>query len=310
MIRWSPLPLLVLLGLSLGGPALAATTVRLPAWACNGGSDRIFRNGLQIGEYVPLRPSGGSGGAAPGRQLRTLSIPGLGDGQQKIHLYLPPGYNPAHAMPLVVALHGTAGNPTDADLYAQDVRNTWQAVAAARGFIVAAPVANGGDGSWIDGSVAPPNDYQFLAAVMSNLRAAYNIDDSRVQLWGFSAGGHVAHDLLVNGAVTALDEQHLAAYAVSAGRLFALACRNDDEAGCQNRLDTQARKLPLDIHLGTADPLYGPPFNASQDPNRFVQAGWVIDDTLNYYTFGDGHVYDAGHFVDIWNFFCRFALDP
>ena len=298
----------LLLALGAGQTVSAATTVRLPGWACSGNSDRIFRSGLQHDEYVPSRPSAGSGGAAPGQQLRTLAIGGLGSGTQKIHLYIPPSYDPRYPLPLVLVLHGSAGSPANADLYAQDVRNTWQGTAAARGFIVTAPVANGAGGSWDDD--ATPNDYTFLAAVMTDLRAAYNIDDSRIQLWGFSAGGHLAHDLLVNGAVGALDENHVSAYSVSAGRLFALACLGDSEAGCQNRLDSQTRKLPLDIHLGTADPMYGPPYNASQDPGRFSQAGWVIDDTLNYYTFGGGHTYEAGHFSDIWGFFCRFALGP
>ncbi len=299
--------LLTLVGCNAAG---AATTVRLPPWACDGNNDRIFRNGLQVGDFVRPSPSHGSGGAIPGRQLRTLSIAGLGNGTQKLHIYVPPNYNPAYATPLVITLHGTAGSPANADLYAQDVRNAWQSVAATRGFIVAAPVANGASGSWKDGLSAPPNDYTFLAAAMADLRAAYNIDDSRTQLWGFSAGGHVAHDLLVNGPVPALDENHVAAYAVSAGRLFALACLGDSEEQCQARLDTQVRKLPFDLHLGTADPMAGPPYNAAQDPARFETAGWVMDDTLNYYVFGGGHTYEAGHFVDIWNFFCRFAVTP
>ena len=301
---------LVLLLLSCCPATHATTTVRLPAWACNGNNDRIFRHGLQSGEFVPKTPSHGSGGASPGQQLRTLSIAGLGNGVQKIHLYIPPNYNPAYAAPLVITLHGTAGSPANADVYAQDIRNTWQSVAATRGFIVAAPVANGSNGSWLDGSGGTPNDYIFLAAAVTDLRAAYNIDDSRVQLWGFSAGGHVAHDLLVNGTVPALDEFHVSSYAVSAGRLFSLACYGDSEAQCQQRLDTQTRKLPFALYLGTADPMYGPPYNAVDDPPRFETAGWVMYDTVSYYVFGGGHTYEAGHFVDLWNFMCRFALSP
>lgn len=303
-------PLLLLAaGLLVAGASAAAGTVRLPSWACNGNNDRIFRSGLQVNEWVPAAPSLGIGGAYPGQQLRTLSLP-LGSGTQKVHLYLPPGYNPAYATPLVVTLHGTAGSPANADLYAQDVRNAWQSVAATRGFIVAAPVANGPNGSWTTGAVGGSNDYTFLAAVMADLRGAYNIDGARTQLWGFSAGGHVAHDLLVNGAVAAYDETHLAAYAVSAGRLFSLACAGDSEAACQNRLDTQARKLPLYIVLGASDPMTNPPYNAIDDPGRFETAGWVLDDTLGFYLHGGGHEYDSGHFVMVWNFFCRFALSP
>jgi dienelactone hydrolase len=295
--------------LLLAAPAAdAATTVRLPGWACNPDNDRIFRSGLQANEWVPRMPTHGSGGAYPGRQQRTLAIPGLGSGTQKIHLYIPPGYNPAYPAPLMLALHGTAG--TMADSYAQDVRNTWQTIAQTRGFIVAAPVANGFNGSWSSPDDTPPNDFTFLAAVMADLRAAYNIDDSRIQLWGFSAGGHLAHHLLVNGPIPALDENHVSSYAVSAGRLFALACDGDDEAGCQDRLDTQARKLPLDIHLGNNDPMTLPPYNAILDPQRFTDAGWVEGDTFQYHLFVGGHTYAASHMQAIWDFACRFALSP
>lgn len=298
------LPLLLALA-----PALqAAQTVNLPAWACNANNDRIFRSGLQLNEWVPSTPSLGSGGAAPGQQVRSYAIAGLGSGTQKVYLYIPPGYNPAYPAPLVLALHGTAGSM--ADSYAQNVRNTWQNVAASRGFIVAAPVANGPSGSWTDPWSTPPNDYTFFAALMADLRAAYNIDDSRVLLWGFSAGGHIAHDLLVNGAVPALDENHLASYAVSAGRLFAAACLGDTEAACQNRLNTQARKLPLDIHLGNNDPMGFPPYSADLDPGRLQAAGWVLDGDLNYRVFVGGHTYSASHLTEIWNFSCRFALSP
>ncbi|UXI68739.1 hypothetical protein [Tahibacter amnicola] len=299
----------LLLALFLAAPAPAATTVKLPPWACGTG-DRILRSGFDGPEFVPSQPSGGSGSTGTGWQIRQYSLGGLGTGTQTVHLSIPPDYDPRIAWPLVIVLHGYAGTPVNADAYARSARNAWESATSAHRPIIAAPVANGPSGSWLNPPAAGYSDYDFLAAVAQDLPTAYNIDRARMYLWGFSAGGGVAHDLLVNGAVPELDENHLAAYSVGSARLYALACAGQSEAGCQNRLNTQARKLPLDIHLGTTDPMYGSPYFASQDPVRFQTAGWVAGDTLNYVTFNGGHTYGVTQVGETWSYLCRFAVTP
>src|SRR5690606_35818549 len=97
-------------------------------------------------EAVPSAPSNGSGGAYPGDVTRTIDVPGLGN--RSFYLRLPPGYTPQQDWPLLLALHGTAGSPANAAVYAQQVRSDWSGWADARGFIVLAPVGNSVQGGW------------------------------------------------------------------------------------------------------------------------------------------------------------------
>lgn len=127
-------------------------------------------------------------------QSRSIIVPGYGT--HTIHLRVPASYSPTRPVPMVLALHGQAGSPSAANTAAQAVRNAWAAVADANGFIVIAPVATGGSGGWL---APPPNpsDYSIMAAAIADVESAYNIDMSRRIGWGFSAGGHVMHDIML-----------------------------------------------------------------------------------------------------------------
>jgi dienelactone hydrolase len=305
----TPRSLLFVLALAAcAGDAGATTTVRVAAWACNTQVDRIFRNGLEADEAIPSDPSHGSGGEAPGNPELTYAIAGLGSGEQVAYVYVPDRYSPSRAWPVVLALHGAAGSPYWADEAARSVRGTWQDYANAYGFLVVAPVANGAQGSWIE----PPgaNDYAFVETVLNDVAARYNVDRARQYLWGFSAGGHVAHDLMVNDRQPGIGRNRFAAYAASAGRLFAVACRNLSESACQTRLNTLPRKVPFDLHLGDQDPMMQAPYDADLDPGRLQTAGWVPGDTLNYVVFPGIHEYTSGNLSQIWQFMCRFAAAP
>ncbi len=302
-------PLLFVLLAAWAGAAPAATTVRLAPWACNTLADRIFRNGLEADEAIPTAPSNGSGGAAPGNPTLTYAIPGLGSGAQTAYVYVPGRYTPARAWPTILLLHGAAGSPFWADQEALRARGTWQDIADFNGAILVAPVGNKSDGSWIV-PPASPNDYTFLDTVVTDVAARYNVDRARLYLWGFSAGGHVAHDLIVNDYLPPLGRDRIAAYAASAGRLFGLACAGMTETACQNRLNTQTRKVPFDLHLGDTDPMGDPPYNAGLDIGRFQNAGWTLGTTLNYVEFPGGHDYSTANATQIWQFVCRYAVVP
>ncbi len=303
----------VLLGalLVLSGPyAQAATTVRLPGGIC-AADDTVFAASFEPWAGVPSDPSQGSGGAAPGAVTGEVFVPGLGNepgGRQVFHLHVPSGYSAATAWPLVIALHGAAGSHAAAVNAAKATRNAWAGVAEAQGFIVAAPVSNGAAGGWI---VPPgaPTDYDALAAILARVAADYNIEQSRIYLWGFSAGGHVAYDLVVNAGeyATPLNQHNLAGFAVSAGVLATLACQGDTAVQCDARVAALPRRLPLDIHIGSSDPLL--PY-ARSDRERFLAHGWQRGSTLGYHEFAGGHTYSAAQLGATWATLCRFARGP
>jgi predicted esterase len=291
-------------------PANAATTVRLPGSIC-AADDTVFAADFAPWSGVPSDPSHGSGGAGPGAASGEVFVPGLGSepgGRQVFHLYVPSTYTATRAWPLVIALHGAAGSHAQAGTAARAMRDAWSGIAESQGFIVVAPVSSGAQGGWI---VPPgaPTDYDAFAAMLARVDADYNIERSRTYLWGFSAGGHVAYDLVVNATdyATPLDEENLAGFAVSAGVLAALACQSDTATRCEARIAALPRVLPLDIHVGSTDPLL--PY-ARADRDRFLGAGWRRGSTLGYHEFAGGHTYTPAQLGEAWAQLCRFARGP
>ena len=301
-----------LLSVLVAAHANGAQSVVLPAWVCTH-PDSVFAGGFEAGQNaIPHDPSHGSGGLYPGNRTRKLHIVGLGSGTQTYYLYLPANYTPARSWPVILALHGVA--PNDGGSYAFDVRGTWAPVAAAAGFIVAAPVADEvvdvGGQSGITWSVPPttgPNDYDLFAAIRADLEGAYNIERTRVYGWGFSSGGHVMHDLGVNQYSSAFNASTMAAYGVSAGDLAGLACEGLSDAGCNQLLAALARKIPVDIHIGTADPNYS---YAQSDAARFLAQGWITGQTLFWTAFTGGHTYSTADLQQVWTNLCPNAVVP
>jgi poly(3-hydroxybutyrate) depolymerase len=291
--------LLLLVIFACASPSLAATTATLPPWVC-AHPDAIFVDGFQTAATVIRLPSNGSGGAT-GSVSRSVSVPGYGT--HTIHLRVPASYSPTQPMPLVLALHGQAG-PGAANNAALSVRNTWSSIADANGFIVVAPVGTGASGGWI---APPPNpsDYSIMAAAIADVEAAYNIDQSRRIGWGFSAGGHVMHDIMLNdfGAPVSIDT--FAAYSVSAGVLEGFACSNPTT--CDALVATAARRIPLDIHVGNGDPLA--PY-ALSDRDIFLANGWIANNDLWLNLFVGGHNFTAPQLGEVWAHLCKFQVLP
>ena len=271
-----------------------AGTVRLPGTLCPT-SDPLFRSGFESGEAVPHAPSQGSGGTYPGNITRTVSVPGFGN--RDYYLRIPTGYSPGQALPLLLALRGS-GPPANIAAYAQQVRNDWSSWADANGFIVLAPVGHSAQGGW-----GANGDLAEIDAALVDAFGAYNIEQSRVYLWGFSAGAHYGHDLALNNT------QFFAAYGVSAGGLQQYACDVQGAPACASLLAGAQRKIPVDIHLGNSDPLYTT-YGAGNDPQRFRNGGWRDNDTLSYTLFVGGHSYTVAQLGEIWRNLCPFALGP
>lgn len=281
-------------------PACAASTVVLPASMCPN-SDPIFANGFETTPPIPSQPSFGSGGAYPGNVARTITVGGLGS--RTYHLHLPAGYTSTRAWPLLLALRGTTQNTAAArDSAAQQVRNNWNAPSEAGGFIVLAPVGNAGSNPNASGWGAP-GDAAEISADLDDAIASYNVEQSRIYLWGFSAGAHYGHALALD------NPDYFAAYGVSAGSLEKYACSDHGQftPTCTTLLGGAQPKIPVDIHLGNNDPLYLQ-YGAGGDPARFEANGWTLNRNLYYTLFAGNHTYTVAQLGEIWNHLCPFAL--
>lgn len=278
-------------------PAGAASTVRLPSDLCSG-SDTIFRNGFETAPAIPHDPSDGNGGAFPGNVTRTINVPGIGS--RSYYLHLPPNYTPARSWPLLLALRGAAA-PASMPAAAQQVRSDWASWSDSQGFIVIATAGTSTQGGW-----GASGDSAEISTALDDAFASYNVERSRLYLWGFSAGAHFGHALALNNT------DFFAAYGVSAGSLEQYACTDDGSfpPTCAALLSGTQPKIPVDIHLGSSDPLASPPYTASGDPARFQNGGWVSGQTLFYVPFAGGHTYTVQQLGQIWNNLCPFALGP
>ncbi len=219
-----------------------------------------------------IDPSGGSGGAYPGKQLRQAEY---GGSSFDYYLYIPSGYSPTTPAPLLSLFHGQGGDGSN-------MVDFWQATAEANQLIVLATSSTGSSGGW----VLSTDGNRWIAALDDAL-SAYNIDQARLYVWGFSAGGHLAHWLVLQGT----NADDFAAYAVSAGVLDATS-----SAGAPA---SASRRIPVDIHIGASDSLLSA---AQTDRQRFLSAGWVEGDSLSFVQFTGGHEVQSAQLAEIWAF--------
>jgi poly(3-hydroxybutyrate) depolymerase len=294
---------LILMAVGAPSSVPAATTNRLPDWVC-AHPDAIFVDAFEGVSSVVRTPSNGSGGAA-GTFTRSVFVNGA---SRNIYVFVPASYTPDRPMPLVLALHGQAGNPSSAQTSAQNVRTAWSPIATDNGFIVIAPVATGASGGWSAPDLPPfppgPSDYDTFAAAIADIEGAYNIDRSRRIGWGFSAGGHVMHDVVLQGYALPISIDTFAAYGVSAGVLEAFACA---PSTCGSLLAAASRKIPVDIHVGSSDTLLS---YAQNDRSRFIANGWQLSNNLWFTTFSGGHTYATAQLREIWTNLCPFQVLP
>jgi phospholipase/carboxylesterase len=118
-----------------------------------------------------------------------------------VSIYVPEDYDPRHACPLVMALHGGAG-------HGRLFLWSWLREARSRGVIVVAPTATGDTWSLMQ----PELDGANLAHILDQVAASWPIDRSRVLLTGMSDGGTFT---LVSGLDEASPFTHLAPVAAS-----------------------------------------------------------------------------------------------
>ncbi len=121
---------------------------------------------------------------APG-DFQTLQEPEYG---RTYHTYIPSYYDANRRWPLLIACHGTV--PFDT---AERQRDQWAGLAEQKGFLVAAPELLGTSG-------LPPepqkqiqlqgDDEKAILSVVQAMRASRRVEDTRVFMSGWSAGGY------------------------------------------------------------------------------------------------------------------------
>ena len=117
----------------------------------------------------------------------------------------PSSYDGGTPLPLVLALHGYGNSSTGLD-----AEFGLKRLAERRDFLLVMPNAladSRGNRAWHpENETAFPFDREYLRALLLDAKARYAVDPSRVFVFGYSQGGHMAHRLACDSAdvVTAL----------------------------------------------------------------------------------------------------------
>ena len=116
----------------------------------------------------------------------TLVSSGL---EREYLLHVPKSYDPTKPTALVISLHGGAGWPA-----MQKETSRWNTLSESQGFIVVYPSGISGRGprAWHMNPSGLARDVRFISDLIGTLRAAYNIDSTRVYADGLSNGGGMA----------------------------------------------------------------------------------------------------------------------
>ena len=134
--------------------------------------------GARPGQVSQRSPSG----------MQTLPVGGKRDS----YVYVPPSYNPAVPMPLVLLLHGAGG-------HAHDGLRILLHLADSEGLILLAPASNSSTWDIINRRTYDA-DVELVDAALAHVFARYAVERERLAICGFSDGASYALTLgLANG---------------------------------------------------------------------------------------------------------------
>src|SRR5712691_7180675 len=159
----------------------------------------------------------------------------VSSGQQRSYLlYVPRSYDRTKPTPLVISMHAAALRPAQ-----QMNLSRWNRLADEYGFIIVYPSGSGVPKIWhVDRSAGLMRDVRFISELIDTLRAAYNIDPTRIYANGLSIGGGMAFVL----SCTLSDRVAAVGMVAAAQSLPSSWC-------------TDKRPVPMIAFHGAADPI-------------------------------------------------------
>lgn len=158
-----------------------------------------------------------------------LALPLLSSGmQRRFYLHVPPSYNRARAMPLVMVFHGL-GLTGQSMIYISNLNEE----ADRKNFMVVYP--DGLNHRW---DASGSQDIQFVLDMINKVASIVNLDKRRIYAVGYSNGGHFVYRL---ACVT----NCIAGIAIVAASML-----QSSENSCSN-----TQRVPALFFIGTEDPL-------------------------------------------------------
>jgi dienelactone hydrolase len=260
--------------------------------------DRIFRSAQDYGEGIALKnPSGNNTGGSPDPQFLSP--------YQPYGLYLPDGYLPGTAAPLVLNGHSLDVNHNE---YQAVSPNLYNQLGDERQSVVFTPLARGMDTWYID------SGFEDVLEAWADVRANYTVDDDRTHIMGYSMGGYMTYRmglLMPDRFASAASYVGPPAYQLWPFPGDPQPPGNYQVAGHTTRIVENGLDLPFEINNGGADELV--PAAGAQEQARTFRA--AADPHLFYFYPSADHFAlifadEWGHTRDWFDRFPRRDLSP
>jgi len=185
---------------------------------------------------------------APGTTIETIPSP---QGQRSYRLYVPPSYNGADHVPLVLNLHGFTSNALEQDLYSElseraDEPDGGFVVVIPEGLPVGQPTSQHWNNVEFSGL---QDDAAFLSDVLDEVEADLCIDSNRIFSTGMSNGAMMSVRLACSLS------SRIAAIAPVAGSYYPQLSLDEPPGPFHNPSETcpDTRPVPVIAFHGTAD---------------------------------------------------------
>jgi dienelactone hydrolase len=239
--------------------------------------NRIFRSHQDYGEGISLKQNPSAPGGDPSPQFRSP--------YQPYGLYIPAGYSPANAAPLLINGHSLDVNQNE---YQAVSPNLYKQLGDDRLSFVITPLARGMDTWYIE------SGFEDVLEAWDDLKAHYTIDDETTSIGGYSMGGYMTYRM---GLL--MPDKFAAAAAYVGPPAYQLwfppsppqPSSAYQVAGQTNNIITNALNLPFEINDTGEDELV-PVAGANQQAQTFTDLGRAHD--YFFYPAGDHFALIAG----------------
>jgi poly(3-hydroxybutyrate) depolymerase len=202
--------------------------------------------------------------------------------QHSYYLYVPePGKN-ARPMPVIVVMHGAGGSGLEQVL-------AWKSVAEESKIILIGPNINNSAADW-DQLYDHP---EWIRSAIDETGKAHPVDERRIYLWGYSAGGMFSFYLAL------MESRYFAAAGVHGGII---------ENAKYQMADFAVRKVPFAYYIGTRDQWWTvKQTRASKE--ALVSRGFSVHYVEMQGADHNFYAHSAEITSDAWKFMKQYSLD-
>jgi predicted esterase len=145
--------------------------------------ERILQSGASPAEVATMLREGKTYSPTVPKGWMVFTFEGLDGLERPYHVYVPTSYDPQTSHPLLFDLHGAVSYPAQPAEYLEQRRRLWEPEAEENGWILIVPHGD------VDATWYSANGHANILGELDAVKRAYNVDENKVFVCGFSDGG-------------------------------------------------------------------------------------------------------------------------